>query len=182
VEPLFQNLKEFKNGNAFDGVIIGVISNSDDRVPAVLKSLGLSVGNVRADQGRSSMELPGFEERDAASSQQDQSKDNDIDMIITSYEAGEEKPHKLIFDVATRQAKRFAMNSGTTTASEIEAENVHWTQIHVGDDLEKDYQGAINAGWQSFMVTRDGEKLPSDVKSINSLEELIPEMERYAAR
>jgi putative hydrolase of the HAD superfamily len=181
VEPLFETLKGFKGGNTFDRVITGVISNSDDRVPAVLKSLGLTVGNVRADEGWSSLELPGFEKRSTMDAQQERIEDNDVDMVITSYEAGDEKPHKSIFDVAARQGQRFEANldNGFT---EAETDHASWVRIHVGDDLEKDYKGAIRAGWQSLMVNRDNEKRSTDVKVINSLRDLIPEIEKCTAK
>lgn len=187
VEPLFRKLSEFKRSAVFDRVVTGVISNSDDRVPAVLKSLGLKVGDVRADQGRSSMELPGFEERKKitageAGLSQDNNNDNDIDMIITSYEAGEEKPHRLIFDVARQQAKAFLTTRDLTLASDIQGDRVRWFCIHVGDDYDKDYKGAINAGWDSFLLPRDGHTPEIErVKMIKTLSDLIPELERYAS-
>ncbi|KAL1962306.1 hypothetical protein VTN77DRAFT_9797 [Rasamsonia byssochlamydoides] len=202
VAPLFQKLTEFKRRRAvFDRIVTGVISNSDDRVPAVLKSLDLKVGDVRADQGRSSMELPGFEERKITAGGQEQSlslppspaelgrdEDNDIDMIITSYEAGEEKPHRLIFDVAKHQAKAFVTTHDRTLASDIESDRARWFCIHVGDDYEKDYRGAINAGWDSFLLARDGHTPGNEqgdarnVKTIGRLADLILEIERCAGK
>ncbi|KAL1984691.1 hypothetical protein VTN96DRAFT_8817 [Rasamsonia emersonii] len=183
VAPLFRKLSEFKRSAVFDRVITGVISNSDDRVPAVLKSLGLKVGDVRADQGRSSMELPGFEERKKITGEAELSQDNnDIDMIITSYEAGEEKPHRLIFDVARQQAKAFVTTHDLTLPSDIQGDRARWFCIHVGDDYDKDYKGAVNAGWDSFLLPRDGHTPEIEqVKMISTLSDLIPELERYAS-
>ncbi|KAJ9221764.1 hypothetical protein DTO027B5_7093 [Paecilomyces variotii] len=179
VEPFFERLRALRNtsGNdkhgLFSRTVVGVISNSDDRVPAVLKSLGLKVGNVRADQGRSSMELPGFEEGVEGSSS-DSSQYNDIDMIITSYEAGEEKPHPLIFQVAKRQASSFLGVSAEATNTD------DWTCVHVGDNYEQDYKGALNAGWKSFLLLRDNNEGPDDAAKISTLEELLPKLEAYA--
>ncbi|CAI7605819.1 unnamed protein product [Penicillium glandicola] len=135
VLPFFRRMRKLKSAHkwSFDRIIVGVISNSDDRVPVVLKSLGLTVGDMRADQDRSSVDLPGFEERsnekDAAG---EHSKDYpdlnfelDIDMVITSYEAGQEKPHRLIFDVARRQALKVARPWLT---SRTKFHSVHWVQ------------------------------------------------------
>ncbi|KAJ5549042.1 hypothetical protein N7513_006276 [Penicillium frequentans] len=174
VAPFFTRMRELKTASMkgrFERVIVGVVSNSDDRVPAVLKALGLRVGDLRADQDLSSGELPGFEQRkvrDMDSSQSSRS-DVDLDFVITSYEAGEEKPNRLIFDVAERQAK-LLVPPGVGSGS--------WTRVHVGDDYEKDYRGALDAGWQSYLLRRgdgDGEELGA--RSISSLTELINELE-----
>ncbi|KAJ6101774.1 hypothetical protein N7486_004201 [Penicillium sp. IBT 16267x] len=88
VAPFFARMRELKAAprhGRFDQVIVGVVSNSDDRVPAVLKALGLRVGDLRADQDLSSGELPGFEERkvrDVDSGQSTRS-DVDLDFVIT---------------------------------------------------------------------------------------------------
>lgn len=179
VEPFFERLRTLRKMNGSDNrgffsrIVVGVISNSDDRVPAVLKSLGLKVGNVRADQGRSSMELPGFEEGVETSSS-DSSQVNDIDMVITSYEAGEEKPHPLIFEVAQRQALSFLGESSETSSMD------DWTCVHVGDNYEQDYKGALNAGWKSLLLPRDSNDGSSGADTIPTLDELFPRLEAYA--
>jgi FMN phosphatase YigB (HAD superfamily) len=172
---------------AFDRIVVGVISNSDDRVPAVLKSLGLGVGNVRADQDASTVGCPGFEEwaKDAtdmeSSSLPNAPKINDIDMVITSYEAGEEKPHRLIFDVAKRQACKFVPNGNLSSAMDGS-----WVCLHVGDDYEKDYKGAIAAGWSSQLLSRDSPQLGNDEQRglavIRTLSDLIPILQRYGSK
>ncbi|EAW23862.1 putative haloacid dehalogenase-like hydrolase [Aspergillus fischeri NRRL 181] len=156
----------------FERVLIGVISNSDDRVPAVLRALGLSVGDVRADQGVESMRLPGFEERDANrknASTVDQV--DDVDLVITSYEAGEEKPSRVIFDVARRQARRLLGDEGES--------GDNWVCVHVGDDFDKDYQAALNAGWDGYYLPRGPAHHTQGNKTIHSLMDLIPELEAY---
>lgn len=154
----------------FEKVLVGVISNSDDRVPGVLKSLGLAVGDTRADQGVSSMRLAGFEERSSSSKQGD-NEINDLDLIITSYEAGEEKPSPAIFDVARQQAMRH-VGASSESASQ-------WTCVHVGDDYSKDYQAAVNAGWDGYYLPREGKgQNQQDTKRIRSLTELFDLLER----
>lgn len=196
VVPFFERMRYLKSVphtrgatagfGIFDRVLFGVISNSDDRVPAVLKSLGLSVGDVRADQERSSMTLPGFEEREDS---QNQNKEDyfDLDLVITSYEAGEEKPNRLIFDVAKRQALRLARSElrdeeRNPADSNMDNINEKWVYVHVGDDYEMDYKGAINAGWDSYLLPRgnniDGIR---DAKVVHSLMDLIVELEKKYA-
>jgi FMN phosphatase YigB (HAD superfamily) len=189
VAPLFEKLTDLKRRGVFDRIVTGVISNSDDRVPAVLKCLRLKVGDVRADRDWSSMELPGFEERKSVAADQVQSpSDNDIDMIITSYEAGEEKPHRLIFDVAKQQAKSFVRTHDSALVSDIEDGSARWFWLHIGDDYEKDYKGAISAGWDSLLLSRDGHTSGNeqsnvrDLRMITILADLIPELEKYASR
>ena len=156
----------------FEKVLVGVISNSDDRVPGVLKSLGLIVGDTRADQGVSSMRLAGFEERSSTAANQGDNAVNDLDFIITSYEAGEEKPSPAIFNVATQQAMTHS-GAGSESASQ-------WTCVHVGDDYSKDYQAAIAAGWEGYYLPRENEGQDQQgAKRIRSLTELIGLLEGY---
>ncbi|BCR87921.1 uncharacterized protein ACHE_40486S [Aspergillus chevalieri] len=177
-EEFLMRMREVKKGllqkqrfGPFEKVLVGVISNSDDRVPGVLKSLGLAVGDTRADQGVPSMRLAGFEERSSSSKQED-SEINDLDFIITSYEAGEEKPGQAIFDVAKQQAMRDAG---------ADSENFsQWTCVHVGDDYSKDYQAAIDAGWDGYYVPRDGEvQGHQGVGTMRSLIELLSLLKGY---
>ncbi|KAJ5428149.1 hypothetical protein N7445_009603 [Penicillium cf. griseofulvum] len=157
VLPFFRRMRKLKSAHkwSFDRIIVGVISNSDDRVPAVLKSLGLTVGDMRADQDQSSMDLPGFEVRSIKQDDarkhdkdhEDRNLDLDIDMVITSYEAGQEKPHRLIFDVARRQSLKVSRPWLTS--------KTRFRSVHVGDDFKKDYQAARDAGWESYLLARD---------------------------
>ncbi|EAW11594.1 putative haloacid dehalogenase-like hydrolase [Aspergillus clavatus NRRL 1] len=182
VEPFLAAVREIKSrkrGSVFDRVLLGVISNSDDRVPAVLKSLGLRVGHVRADQGVESRRLPGFE-TDGAVGSPSRSKDgdeqvrqvDDVDLVITSYEAGEEKPSRVIFDVARRQAQRLAHGADDADSD--------WVCMHVGDDVDKDYHAALSVGWDGYYIPRgDTAHDTHGVKTIHSLLDLIPTIETY---
>lgn len=171
-------MREVKNGllqkqtfGPFERVLVGVISNSDDRVPGVLKSLGLAVGDTRADQGVSSMRLAGFEER-SSSSAPSSSGISDLDLIITSYEAGEEKPSPAIFNVAKQQAMRHAGVSSEDASQ--------WTCVHVGDDYSKDCQAAVNAGWDGYYLPREvDERNQQGAKRIWSMTELVGLLEGY---
>ncbi|KAI9481641.1 MAG: HAD-like domain-containing protein [Benjaminiella poitrasii] len=101
--------------------------------------------------------------------------DKYFNFILSSVHAGSEKPSKQIFDKAR-----------TFCNQPISPEEV----LHIGDDEEKDYQGAINAGENAVFLDR--EKIPyedtpenisackakrtEDYTSILSLNELYPLM------
>ncbi|OJJ48713.1 hypothetical protein ASPZODRAFT_62473 [Penicilliopsis zonata CBS 506.65] len=116
-------------------VYVGVLSNSDDRVASVLDSLGVKV-NKGGDDYRHDY--------------------RDVDFVLTSYEAGEEKPHRLIFDTARSIAQKIALHSSPSA---------DWTCLHVGDDREKDYEGALRAGWTSYHLQRDQDGHPEDIQT-----------------
>ncbi|KAB8071643.1 putative haloacid dehalogenase-like hydrolase [Aspergillus leporis] len=170
----FDRVRGVKKGGLgpFERVLIGVISNSDDRVPGVLRSLGVRVGQWRADDG---LRLPGFEEREGRglASRGDGDVD-DVDLVVTSYEAGEEKPSPRIFNVALRQAKALVgLGGGRDSLGQ-------WTCVHVGDDYEKDYCAAIDAGWGGYFLPRGEDRRRLDgVNMIRSLTDLIPRLEAY---
>ncbi|KAJ5781067.1 hypothetical protein N7457_006227 [Penicillium paradoxum] len=183
VLPFFRRVRKLKTAEkwSFNRVIVGVVSNSDDRVPAVLKSLGLTVGDMRADQDRSSMDLPGFEERSIKNKDtqshnnnlEDPNRELDIDMVITSYEAGEAKPHRLIFDVARRQALEVSRPWLTRETK--------FVSVHVGDDYKEDYRAARNAGWESYMIRESPPSIDVDVdvKFLPSLMDLAKKLENF---
>ena len=112
--------------------IIGVITNSDDRVPSVLSSLGLEVGRRRYG-------LAG-EALDPRSNMED-----DVDFVVMSYDVGYEKPSRDIFDAAKQLVRS---NWGSLNQED--------RFIHIGDDLKKDFEGAERAGWESVLLDRDG--------------------------
>ena len=78
-----------------------------------------------------------------------------IDFIVTSEEAGLEKPELPIFNMCLRKAK--------CEVSEC---------LFIGDDLKKDYQGAIFAGMNALWFNLKHEKVDG-VKEINSLTEIL---------
>ncbi|KAE8152232.1 hypothetical protein BDV25DRAFT_170644 [Aspergillus avenaceus] len=174
IEPFFSWLRRVKGTGVgpFDRVVVGIVSNSDDRVPAVLKSLGLRVGDCRADEGVSSMRLPGYEERTVPGSESGEV--NDVDLVVTSYEAGYEKPSPRIFEVTKRQAETLVRNDASV------GDAGDWTCVHIGDDLKKDFWAAREAGWEGYFLPRG--QVDQDlegVKTIESLLDLIPVLEGY---
>ena len=129
--------------SAWSEPIIGIITNSDDRVPSILSSLGLQVGLWR--HGYNSQ--VSFKEED------------DINFVVMSYEVGFEKPDSKIFNT-TKQ-----MMPGRER------------YLHVGDDLQKDYHAAKQAGWEGILLDREAKTKQEDsepITRITSLSELIP--------
>ncbi|EEP81283.1 predicted protein [Uncinocarpus reesii 1704] len=143
VIPFFKKLQAWKDakrsgntGKDWDRIVIGVVSNADDRVPTILRSLGLHVGSAWANSGEL---LPTVDKAYGA-----MEGENDIDFIVTSYEAGKEKPHKHIFDVARKRAEEHLRTCGADIDCPFPAGND--LCVHVGDDYHDDYEGARNAG------------------------------------
>lgn len=117
-------------------VVVGIITNSDDRVPGILESFGLKVGPRRF--GKSSKAIITSSGRD------------DIDFVVLSYDVGHEKPDYRIFDAATSVLKE------TLASDENGANSDDFEKLYVGDDLEKDYHGAEAAGWHTVLLDRNG--------------------------
>ncbi|RAH39702.1 putative haloacid dehalogenase-like hydrolase [Aspergillus brunneoviolaceus CBS 621.78] len=181
-DAFFTRLRHIKRTRTrlgpFDRVVVGVVSNSDDRVPAVLESLGLRVGMCRADQDVSSTRLPGFEMRGRDESRVNNEAGDeriyDLDMVITSYAAGAEKPSAVIFEVARRQAMKLV------GASEDGSDTSEWTCVHVGDDYDKDYRAAIEAGWKAFYIPLgEDANRPSQGSKTASLVDVLSELQRF---
>ncbi|KAI8146349.1 HAD-like domain-containing protein [Fennellomyces sp. T-0311] len=104
------------------GFHMGVISNSDERLPSVIKSLEL---------------------------------DPYFDFVLPSCAAGYEKPDAQIFQKACE----------ITGVRPEEA-------LHVGDDEDKDYYGARNAGWNATLLKR------CKLSYQDSAPDLVPELAR----
>lgn len=125
---------------AWDKTIVGVISNSDDRVPSVLESFGLKVGPRRVGTS---------EERNT------QAKlDDDIDFVILSYDVGFEKPDRRMFDAATQVFQN--MHAGTP-GNDGSVSDHGYHKLYIGDSLEHDYFGAKEAGWDAVLLDRPEE-------------------------
>ncbi|OAX80713.1 hypothetical protein ACJ72_04952 [Emergomyces africanus] len=164
----------------FERVIVGVISNSDDRIANILTSLGVRVGPLgwtTTTAAAAAAAVPSVVEIGLGGS-----SPPDIDFIVTSYEAGEEKPHRSIFEFAKERAKECLGRDASLTWMK----DTNWSHIHIGDHYENDYEGAINAGWDSFLLPRDGDgpglseyrhdSSQSSVKQIQALTDIFPEL------
>lgn len=118
----------------FKKTIVGIITNSDDRVPGILRSFGLK---VKAEHATYSQKRP-----------HEISTTYDIDFVTLSFDVGHEKPDRRIFDAATSKLTEILAgdNQGLTADD--------FAMVHVGDDLEQDYGGARAAGWDAIMLDR----------------------------
>ena len=133
VQHLFQGLRSLKIQRD-SSVIVGVITNSDDRVPDILTSLGLEVSPLR--YGSPKAALP------------DPEQPRDIDFSVMSFDVGYEKPDRRIFQAAEDVVSEIRSASSPSGASPIDT----YQKVYVGDDYEKDIVGALNAGWNAVLI------------------------------
>ena len=119
----------------WDKTVVGIITNSDDRVPGILESFGLSVGHRRAGTTT-----------ERKSSANEGSVD-DIDFVVLSYDVGVEKPHANMFRAAETLGETVAGLENGTLDDEFD-------KLYVGDEVEKDYFAAKEAGWGAVLLQR----------------------------
>jgi FMN phosphatase YigB (HAD superfamily) len=143
VQKFFLELQKYKDASKtrqlpwpFKRIVVGIISNSDDRVPGILQSFGLQVGSRRAGASSNIETHSSF--------------GNDIDFVVLSYDVGYEKPHRRIFDAAT------SLLSGMPSDDGGQLNPDDFEKLYVGDELKKDYQGANRVGWHSVLLDRNG--------------------------
>lgn len=136
VLPSFNDLQTWRkkglnastNGLNPGGLQVGIISNSDDRVSAILASLGIRVNDRTCGPNTSGKE------------------DSHIDWIILSYDVGAEKPHTAIFDAARRTSAMatdsgcFFCHVGDSLSEDYQgAQEAGWTGVLLDrDDQYKD--------------------------------------------
>ncbi len=144
VKPFFDMLQQVKkHGRSgsdwpWSSTTVGVITNSDDRIPGILESLGLSVG-------RRSIEKVRLSPQDGAVT--------DVSFVVLSYDVGCEKPDTRIFDAAKAM---FREALSTEAGVDVSTGFDDFTPLYVGDELEKDVLGAIAAGWYPVLLDREG--------------------------
>jgi hypothetical protein len=118
----------------------------------------------------------------------------DFNFMVTSYQAGVEKPNPAIFVRALQFARYMALSRGLqdlpTPTSAIggvasimsstfrhrnDVDNMTW--IHIGDDYEKDYVGAESVDFEALHLVREGQETKSrGANSISSLTEVASVM------
>lgn len=138
--PTFRALRQRNSQQSFDKIVIGVVTNSDDRVPSILSSFGLNVSPLRYGTSAEPSAFP--------------DKEFDIDFHCMSYDVGIEKPDRRIFSAAELMLSHVitARNGKTPTAIELES----WQKVYVGDEYAKDVVGALNAGWNPVLLDAEG--------------------------
>lgn len=147
VPPLIRKLREAHHAREEDTctrVVIGVITNSDDRVPDVLSSLGMKVSALRY----------GNHTAFAAASRDYQ--EYDVDFSVMSYDVGHEKPDQRIFQAA-EEVLSVALDDGKHDAGD-------WRKVYVGDEFDKDVVGALSAGWKAVLIDRETTGPRDDLK------------------
>jgi FMN phosphatase YigB (HAD superfamily) len=116
--PTFFNLSNSQTpAGKWEKIIIGVITNSDNRVPSVLESLGLSVGPRRAGT--------------QAQQQIETKEDHDIDFVVLSYDVEAAKPDRKIFDAGVdmlREVLTAEAEKREALAAEIEEEKLKYVE------------------------------------------------------
>ena len=150
-----RNRSESQFPNEF---IVGVVTNSDDRVPSILASLDLKISSRRNGTTPENHDLSEYED----------TMEEDINFVTMSYDVGSEKPAPEIFAAA-----RHLVNSNWGQAKQE-------TWLHIGDDLHKDFQGAERSGCEGLLLNR-GEKPKNkdesrNVPHISDLSSLIMEI------
>ncbi|KAI5461797.1 haloacid dehalogenase [Mariannaea sp. PMI_226] len=140
-ESLASALKSLRRTNAhrrFGRIVVGVVTNSDDRVPSILSSFGIDVSPMRYGTEVDPGALVG--------------KNYDIDFHCMSYDVGVEKPDSLMFDSAELMlTKIITMRDGKSPA-EAKADIETWRKVYVGDEFVKDVVGSGNAGWNPVLL------------------------------
>ncbi|KAL1837134.1 hypothetical protein VTJ49DRAFT_4218 [Mycothermus thermophilus] len=179
VATLLRSLKEqqhHKQRRGHPRILVGVITNSDDRVPSVLSSFGLRVSPARFGTPFDAAEL----------ARRQQGQPYDVDLHCMSYDVGVGKPDRRIFDAAVGMADELATAAAAveSAAAEGDADPGHspWLKIYIGDEYLKDVVGSREAGWHPVYVGTEDE-LPDQERFVNlkqlghvkTLDEAFPE-------
>lgn len=159
-------LRKRKSQNTPGKIIVGIITNSDDRVPGILEDFGLMINPRRfaASAEPPKVHSKSLETLFVASDEDsvpspgtnlllrpaDPESHDDVDFVILSYDVGHEKPDRRIFDAASSTLQKvLAKHDPKLNANDF-------YKLYVGDDLNKDYVGAQRAGWGAVLVDRAG--------------------------
>ena len=171
-------------------ILTGIVTNSDPRVRVVLEDMGYgNIGPSRVPKLRDVSFRPPFNDLRTVF------KDyyniaNDFDFLCTSYDTHAEKPSRRIWANATELTLPTTVSRGQQSLESFTSPQAalqkasaavryvpslsSMLKIHIGDDYDKDYLGASNAGWEALLLARDGEgstDRKADVKMVKSLDE-----------
>ncbi|KFA46942.1 hypothetical protein S40293_03588 [Stachybotrys chartarum IBT 40293] len=155
-----KSLKQASGHGFARSIAVGVITNSDDRVPSILSSLGLHVSPLRYG---TKAELHGLAKQSY-----------DVDFHCMSYDVGVEKPDRGIFQAADSMLVRLIATRQGVNPAHADVES--WQKVYVGDDYDKDVVGARNAGWNAVLLSegRDDITKLEDI-SAESVDDLVRE-------
>lgn len=147
LRSLRDDQKDSTRRTRFERIVVGVITNSDDRVPDILSSLGVDVSPLRYGAAAS---LPSRHP-------------HDVDFHCMSYDVGVEKPDPRIFHAAEAMLSQIiAARSEGKSAEDSAAEAQTWEKLYVGDEYSKDVVGARNAGWKAALLAGDESQEAAD--------------------
>jgi REG-2-like HAD superfamily hydrolase len=134
-----QEVKSYRMKHQANGfVFFGVLSNSDTRLPDILKSFQYKVSDLKPNSNAATETL--------------NSKDVDFEFVVLSYDVGHEKPAKEIFDATESLVRERLLRK-----DEADGE---FLKLYVGDEMKKDGIGALGAGWHPVVVDRSDSSLP----------------------
>ncbi|KAK0777128.1 hypothetical protein LTR91_022988 [Friedmanniomyces endolithicus] len=145
VLPLLQDLRTHPP-HGIDRIAVGVITNSDDRVPSVLTSLGLRISPLTYGSG-------------GVKAKTGMGEGNDVDFTVMSYDVGFEKPDRRMFGAAEEMLASLPVAVGTEPGS--------WVKVFVGDEFEKDVVGAQEAGWLGVLLREAASGVPDGLKEVD---------------
>ncbi|KAH7400909.1 hypothetical protein DE146DRAFT_677586 [Phaeosphaeria sp. MPI-PUGE-AT-0046c] len=96
VKDFFSELRKYRKSRPtkliqwpYEKIIVGIITNSDNRVPGILQSFGLEVAPRHVGT--------------TTKTDADCDTEKDIEFVVMSYDVGHEKPDCRIFDAATQE-------------------------------------------------------------------------------
>lgn len=91
---------------------------------------------------------------------------SDLQFVVLSYETGFEKPLPNNFDIAERLARKMLPPAEA---------GVGFSKIYIGDDVTKDGESAVNAGWDAIIVDREqNQSLQTHHKGMQIVSSLWP--------
>ncbi|KAI4648404.1 uncharacterized protein J4E79_010026 [Alternaria viburni] len=143
----------------WDKTIVGIITNSDNRVPGILSSFDLNISPRRySGVAASPLDTTTSEPSKKKTKRKEAEKEDDIDFTVLSYDVGVEKPDGRIF-AAAEEMLAATLNDSLSSSSDTPPPVSSFEKIYVGDDLQKDVFGAQDAGWSSVLLQRDPNSL-----------------------
>jgi FMN phosphatase YigB (HAD superfamily) len=125
----------------WDKTIVGIITNSDARVPGILQAFGLSIGPRRYSPPDQDPDKNEIVEQPSLNT----NEEHDISFVVLSYDVGYEKPDEGIFKAAEAMLSLTLENDAAQD----------YEKLYVGDDFKKDYLGAEAAGWERILLVRE---------------------------
>ncbi|KAF2660557.1 hypothetical protein K491DRAFT_589214 [Lophiostoma macrostomum CBS 122681] len=159
VLPIFSLINSHSPSWKWDKTIIGVITNSDNRVPSVLESLGLSVGPRRFGS--------------VSQQRTTEQKKPDIDFVVLSYDVESAKPDRKIFDAGVDMLRDVLDAEADDNDHNPKLSVKDFEKLYVGDEIDKDYLGAERAGWNALYLKRkEGKLLEPHGDGIEEMDEL----------